>query len=315
MAADCPVCGEEGASPEDCRAPAEPEGGDPAQLEDPAGGIAEPDSPGGESQPGAPEDPDTPEEEPEEEPDDEAVPPAPEAPEEAPLAAMENGVSVPAGNELFLGGVDVLANPSGNGYSYDAATNTLTLDNYSVSGTNYHTVKNGSYSFSFGAYLYTDLEDLNLVLKGTSTFKDDDKNMKYLSHGAEPDTVRAVGIYAINLTISEQSTGTLNITTRLFPFYLGSLESKGGTLNLTSYMEGAIAKNIQINSTVTVRSTGDNLDFYGLKATQSLTVQEKGDLKVYSSGCYYNYGGASEENIPSALLVASSVGGYHTGTM
>lgn len=63
--------------------------------------------------------------------------------------------------------------------------------------------------------------------------------------------MRAVGIYAINLTISEQSTGTLNITTRLFPFYLGSLESKGGTLNLTSYMEGAIAKNIQINSTVT----------------------------------------------------------------
>ena len=343
MAADCPVCGGEGASPEDCCAPAEPEDGDPAQPEAPAGGIEDPDAPGGESQPGAPEEPDTPEEEPEEEPeapapgeegestpagdaqpgedvpageepDDEAVPPAPE---EAPLAAMENGVSVQAGNELFLGGVNVLANPSGSGYSYDAATNTLTLDNYSVSGTNYHTVKNGSYSYSFGAYLYTNLNDLNLVLKGTSNFKDNDKNLSYLSHSDEPDTVRAVGIYAINLTISEQSTGTLNITTRLFPFYLGSLDSKGGTLNLTSCMEGGIAKNIQINSIVTACSIGDDLDFYGLKATESLVVQEKGDLEVYSSGCYFDYKGVSneEEKLPSALLVASSAGGYHTGTM
>ncbi len=63
-------------------------------------------------------------------------------------------------SQVWVDGVDLLAGGSVPGATYDAATNTLTLENATITGTH-----SGSYS------IHAVGGDLNIVLKGKNTIR------------------------------------------------------------------------------------------------------------------------------------------------
>lgn len=294
----CPVCGGADAQAENCAAP---------DAETPA-----------EDDPAAPaEDADIPEEDAEQPAEDADSAPEDAAPEEDAEAGMdeasgtEDGISVQAGGELWLGGVDVLANPTGNGPnggSYRFENGTLTLTNYVAEGTNYHSfTSSSSGGVPTAAYLYTSLQALKIELVGNCRLGGK-SNIAYLN---DSNTVRTVGIASdpqsslyvyINATGGK---GNLEINSHVWPLAVRNVEFGAGNITLNSGMDGC-----SIREDMTVKGSADvtmaskengRLAYNGATINNVLTVYQNGKVTVTSNGVTY------KGKIPKALEVRNGV--------
>ena len=146
-----------------------------------------------------------------------------DAPEAQGQEAEEEVALQPQGEQyaLWVGGTQVTdASSSGDGWSYDAATSTLTLSDYSYGGDGH-----GFVSDVFGqgyAAIYAE-QDLTIQLRGTNTLTNEKNN--------------GVGVYVTggNLTVASTDDGTLSATGERAGIiaYGGNVTVNGGTVNAT----------------------------------------------------------------------------------
>ena len=333
---DCPVCGAEGALPEDCCAQeTQPDTGDaqtpdtgdaqtPAPIEvsiqptdeTNAGGApgSDGDFPSGDSE----EEPTVqPEEEPTVQPEEEPTVQPEEEPTVQPeciaLQAANGDVSVQDEQDeqaLWLGGVNLLENPTGKGpnggsYSYDSSTQTLTLNNYQADGTNYHTCATGFdsvYYKYYGIYLdATDFMSLNVILKGNSTLGSS-SNLYYTSSFNKLDQPRTLGI--CGNTVIFKGSGTLNVSTQNYAINAGGIQvTESAQVKLTSYEDCLRAQSVDVEDSakLEVDSSGNNLAYCALEINGDIAiVGEKASVKVRSNGCTYN------TKYPTAMKVSGT---------
>ncbi|MBR3158946.1 MAG: carbohydrate-binding domain-containing protein, partial [Atopobiaceae bacterium] len=150
--------------------------------------------------------------------------------------------------ELWVGGTQVSgASPSGAGWSYDAASSTLTLDGYSYSGDGHGFVNQKMFGQGYAA-VYAG-QDLTIQLSGKNTLTNEK------SYG--------FGVYVAggDLTITGTDDGTLDATGGTLGgilAYLGNVTVNGGTVNATGKMAGIYAYNgnVTVNGG-TVNATGN----------------------------------------------------------
>lgn len=266
----CAVCGAEGAKLEDCAAP-EPDSGDPGQPEE---SVAE------------------------------AAAPAEEETDAAPQVKAADSIRVQATGELWLGNTNVMQSTSGSGYSYDASTNTLTLDNYKSE--TYREVDLNQ-KFKTAAYLYTTVDHLTIVIKGSCSLGKTANTNEYLRDS--DDKVRTAGIVSASPTIANSVTiktqnksSSLTVNTHIWPLIGPNAFIQGaGTITLNSGMHGAYCQGsltVEGGGSVTMESKLDGkLTYYGLRVGGSLYVQENTTLTVKSNGITY------KGSIPNALYV------------
>ena len=298
MNEECPVCGAEDALPEDCTAPE----GEAVPLSDAAvesdrdtekseGGADGPEGEAGDAE-------------------NETENSADDADDGISLmSSADNGVSVQAtGGELWLGGVNVLERPSGNGPnggSYSFESPTLTLTDYKAYGESYHSFERGSSKVKTSAYLYTTMQALKIELVGDCQFGSENYADQYLN---DPGTVRTVGIASdpnTNQYIyinSNGGKGNLKVYTHVWPLAVRNVNIYAGTFDLKSAMDGCSLRGsmtVNNNSNVTMSSMTGKLAFSGASITGRLKVSNNASVTVTSNGTTY------EDKNPKALDAGS----------
>lgn len=192
---------------------------------------------------------------------------------------------------LTLGDIDVLANPTGEGYSY--ADGVLTLDNYSATGkvSEKMYVSGNYYHFA----LYSDAA-LTIKLKGDNLIANSSKQMEYETNRRPSESKpRYSGIRADGGLIIENADGedspTLTVKAGVRPIWLmgGNCRISGVKLDLTSTMFGMSVEgmvNINNGSAVNVEVTGNQIDYEALQS-KGLSV-ESASLDAITNGYYYD---------------------------
>ena len=307
----CPACGGTAAQPERCAAP----DADDSDADTPAeGDIDDPadddEQPVDDAQ--QPDDTQQPEEDAEQSPEDAQQPPEGDETDMDEISVTNYGISVQAaGGELWLGGVNVLDNPTGsgpNGGSYHFENGTLTLTNYVAEGTNYHSfTSSSSGGVPTAAYLYTSLQALKIELEGNCRLGGSG-NIKYVT---DSDTVRTAGIVSdpnTNKYLYINSTGgkgNLEINSHIWPLAVRNVEFGAGNITLNSGMDGC-----SIREDMTVKGSADvtmaskengRLAYNGATINNVLTVYQNGKVTVTSNGVTY------KDKIPKALEVRNGV--------
>ncbi len=305
MNEECPVCGAEDARPEDCAVPE----GEAVPLSDAAvesdrdtekseGGADEPEGEAGDAE-------------------NETENSADDADDGISLmSSADNGISVQAsGGGIWLGGVDVINNPSGDGpnggsYCYDSETSTLTLTNYVVEG-NRCTEYNAGISATTRAYLYTTVEALKIELVGNCRFGAESNTGEYKSG----DTARIVGIATDKNTTNYiyintmGATGNLEVNSNIWPLAVCYATIAAGNITLNSGMEGCAVRGpmkIKGRANVTMASLLDGRNAYnGVTFYSTLEVMQNGQLTVSSNGTAYIDNDI--DNYPKALDARGSI--------
>ena len=304
----CPACGGTAAQPERCAAADAdaPDADAPAEgdIDDPADDDEQPVDDAQQ-----PDDTQQPEEDAEQSPEDAQQPPEGDETDMDETSVTNYGISVQAaGGELWLGGVNVLDNPTGNGPnggSYHFENGTLTLTDYVAEGTNYHSFSGRSVPTA--AYLYTSLQALKIELVGNCRFGDSE-NIEYVT-GSK--TIRTAGIVSDPNTNeylyinSTDGKGNLEINSHIRPLDVRNVTLGAGTITLNSGMDGC-----SIRGAMTVKGSADvtmasllesKLAYSGASITGSLTVYQNSKVTVTSNGVTYN------SKIPKALDVGNGV--------
>ena len=161
--------------------------------------------------------------------------------------------------DLWIGGTQVTSdNLSGTGWSYDAGTNTLTLNGYSYSGTG-HSWTN-EYETICYAIIYT-TQGLKIDLNGTNI----------LSHETNSD-VLLFGIYAGgDLTITGSGKLTVAGSDGGVGIECNNLTVKSGTISASGFT-GIHTVNDLIIEDGTVAAKGDGEASMGIHAENNLTI-------------------------------------------
>ncbi len=237
----------------------------------------------------------------------------------------EEEVSLQAASGKFTLGPDAFdisesctgSGPDGGNYTYDASTNTLTLENYKATGshysqTNYDQATSSSFKY-YGVYIDSrNIPTLNIVLKGDN-YLGDDNNLKYLKTTSDLNTPRTLGIWGN--TVKFSGDGTLTIKSHVYPIRSGGIEVAKAKLNMIGYMNGSFTDKMTVynGAVVNAECKGNNLDFYGLKANTSIIIRNA-TVSVTSKGCAYtySYGGLK---CPVALYVGGSLSVQDNGAL
>ena len=166
---------------------------------------------------------------------------------------------------LWVGGTQVTdSNLSGTGWSYDASTSTLTLNNYSYEGPGKDYHFQGYDSMTISAVIYAE-QNLNIQLIGTNSVKNtsakaDDWNDQHYYD-------KHYGIHVVSGNLSISGTGTLTATGECAGIAAGriraagSITISGGTVTATAtgFGDGGIYAKTDITiegGAVTATSSG-----------------------------------------------------------
>ena len=170
---------------------------------------------------------------------------------------------------------------------------TLTLNNLTLSGTSYHGFE--SSGENSGAYIYTTLPKLRIIVKGTCTLGDDNQ-IKYINKSDSQKTPVTYGIYSAGssapteLTIeAEGSNSKLIIKTADNPIRAKSLLVKSNiSIEATSGMRGIYLGAMQLNSGSNLSVTSGTSRFYSNALTCTTALINSGaTLTTVTKGCVY----------------------------
>ena len=170
---------------------------------------------------------------------------------------------------------------------------TLTLTNLTLSGTSYHGFE--SSGENSGAYIYTTLPKLRIVVKGTCTLGDDSQ-IKYINNNDSKKTPVTYGIYSAGisapteLTIeAEGSNSKLIIKTADNPIRAKSLLVKSNiSIEAASGMRGIYLGAMQLNSGSNLSVTSGTSRFYSNALTCTTALINSGaTLTTVTKGCVF----------------------------
>ena len=170
---------------------------------------------------------------------------------------------------------------------------TLTLTNLTLSGTSYHGFE--SSGENSGAYIYTTLPKLRIIVKGTCTLGDDSQ-IKYINKSDSKKTPVTYGIYSAGssapteLTIEAKgSNSKLIIKTADNPIRAKSLLVKSNiSIEAASGMRGIYLGAMQLNSGSNLSVTSGTSRFYSNALTCTTALINSGaTLTTVTKGCVY----------------------------
>ena len=171
---------------------------------------------------------------------------------------------------------------------------TLTLNNLTLSGTSYHGFE--SSGENSGAYIYTTLPKLRIVVKGTCTLGDDNQ-IKYINNSDSKTTPVTYGIYSagssapteLTIEAAEGSNSKLIIKTADNPIRAKSLLVKSNiSIEATSGMRGIYLGAMQLNSGSNLSVTSGTSRFYSNALTCTTALINSGaTLTTVTKGCVY----------------------------
>ena len=223
-----------------------------------------------------------------------------------------------ADGEVWLGGVNVVANPNGTGpdggsYSYDATTNTLTLTNYMAKGEHYYSGVVNPRAPQVRAYLYYTTSMLNLNLVGNCQLGED-KNTKEYIVGNDSNKIRTIGIFTqttdqiqLNINTDGETNGNLTIYSHLWPLYTNTATISAGQITLNCGMDGCILGNLIVNGTADVTAASLLNGRYPYRALWinqgNLIVDDDAKLTVTSYGTAYNKDGREALKADNSIFV------------
>lgn len=217
-----------------------------------------------------------------------------------PLALRTTASADTTAGDLYIGSAKIDPNgslDSAGTWEFSPASGntpaTLTLNNLTLSGTSYHGFK--SSGENSGAYIYTTLPKLRIVVKGTCTLGDDSQ-IKYINKSDSQKTPVTYGIYSAGssapteLTIeAEGSNSKLIIKTADYPIRAKSLLVKSNiSIEATSGMRGIYLGAMQLNSGSNLSVTSGTSRFYSNALTCTTALINSGaTLTTVTKGCVF----------------------------